>query len=103
MRHEDAQGRLAELVRLHSAGTDDAARRAHAEECPACARRLRAIDRVDRSLRALAGHADPSPALAERVLAIPHEPSARRPGWVRRHWGAAAACALVAASLAGAL
>lgn len=104
MRHEDAMGRLPELVGLRAAVPDDAALTAHVEGCVRCQARLRSLRAIDAGLRSLDDLPPPSLELERRIRAIPSaggQEARSVASWPRI---AAAACAiLVLVALVGVL
>lgn len=84
MNHDEAYERLPSLVGLRPAEEDDADLRAHVEGCAVCRARLDALRRVDEALRSGPRAAEPSDALRDRVLSVPHVHPQQRPAPSRR-------------------
>ncbi len=107
MRHAEATARLAELLGVHPAVSDEAALRAHVAVCAECQARLAALERIELQLRRFDGE-EPSASLDELVLAIPAADAASAPApvnarfrvWRRRTWIPAAAAGLLAVVVA---
>lgn len=99
MTHDEAMGRLPELVGLRTASEGDRELDAHVAGCDRCRARLRQLRAIDAELRALGAPPVPSPGLERRVLAIP----GTAPTPVRRRGRAAlmVAAALIAVLVVG--
>ena len=96
MRHEDAHERLPELLGLHPATADEPELRAHVAACADCQAILAAMGGIEHALRSHATDT-PSPALAQRVLAIPDSGRSDVARGARRRWLAGAAAVIVVA------
>jgi hypothetical protein len=84
MTHDQAFPRLAELIEMRTAASDEHALRAHVDSCPECRRRVAALERVAAGLREIASRRTPLPnELAARIRRIPAE-SDRRSQTLRR-------------------
>lgn len=102
MTHDEAYERLASLVGLRAADTEDEALRAHVDGCEACQERLKVLREVDGALRSGPSRSEPPARLEERVLAVPRvHPQETGKRW-RRGWlvGGLGASAAVIAALA---